>query len=123
MALPDIPVGDGLEDEGLVTGVPGHRGHLVQQQPIMVPGHLVIIIIITCHQAIMLTLLGGLLSMEQEMKADLSAPASDLTSASPDLTEGGSDKWRMNICLNIAAVINIGCWWHSSNMICWTISP
>ena len=41
MALPDILVGDGLEDEGLVTGVPGHRGHLVQQQPVMVPGHLV----------------------------------------------------------------------------------
>ena len=101
MALPDIPVGDGLEDEGLVTGVPGHGGHLVQQQPIMVPGHLGSVVtiitchnVITCHHVIMLTLLGGLLSMEQEMKADLSPPASELTTASPDLTEGGSEKWR-----------------------------
>ena len=38
-----------------------------------------------------LTLLGGLLSMAQVMKADLSPPASDLTTASPDITEGGSE--------------------------------
>ncbi len=50
------------------------------------------ITIITCHHQ-GLTLLGGLLSMEQEMKADLSPPASELTTASPDLTEGGSEKW------------------------------
>ena len=38
------------------------------------------------------TLLGGLLTMEQVMKADLAPPASDLTRASPGLTEGGSRK-------------------------------
>ena len=38
-----------------------------------------------------LTLLGGLLSMAQVMKADLSPPASAMITASPDITEGGSE--------------------------------
>ena len=98
LSLPDIPLSDGLQDQCLVTGVPGHCGHLVQQQPIMIPDYLeIIIIIIIIIMSSSLTLLGGLLSMEQVMKADLRPPASDLTRASPGLTEGGSSKWSWRL--------------------------
>ena len=88
--LPRVPLRDGLQDESLVTRVPGHSGHLVQQQAVMVPAHLTL----TLHSPLIRwpTWLAGALSMEQVMKADLPPLPSDLISASPDLTVGGS-KW------------------------------
>ena len=39
---PNVKVGHMLQYQGVVAGVPGHGGHLVQQQVIMVPDNLTV---------------------------------------------------------------------------------